>query len=160
MTEDIRRTLLFLLKDGHILLSKKKHGFGEGYYVGAGGKLHLGETIEQALIREAEEEIGITPLAYQKVAELDFIENADTEPWHMYVHTYIASEWQGEPIESEEMLPQWFRLEDIPYHSMWEDARQWLPLVLAGEHVKGSFTFDQDNKLIEHTITTTTEWRQ
>jgi NADH pyrophosphatase NudC (nudix superfamily) len=69
---DINRTLLFLQKDDQILLAMKKRGFGSDRYNGVGGKLEPGETIEQALIRECQEEIEVTPLSYRKVAEHDF----------------------------------------------------------------------------------------
>lgn len=159
MTDDTRRTLLILRRDGEILLAMKKRGFGEGLYNGVGGKLHLGETIEEAMVRETQEEINVTPLKYEKVAEFDFVQDANTDPWHMYMHTYVATEWEGEPVETEEMAPQWFPLDRIPYHKMWEDDPHWLPLVLAGEHVRGTFIFDEDNHLIEHRVEATTEWR-
>ncbi len=52
-------TLLFLLKDNHILLAMKKRGFGAGRWNGVGGKIEAGETIVQAAVRECFEEIGV-----------------------------------------------------------------------------------------------------
>ena len=119
---DIRRTLLFLRRDNEILLAMKKRGFGAGLYNGVGGKLEAGETIEQALLRETREEIFVVPMNYRQVAELDFIQDAETDsPWHMYVYAYLCDEWQGEPTESEEMAPEWFSLDEIPYDKMWQD---------------------------------------
>lgn len=150
---DIRRTLLLLRRDNEILLAMKKRGFGEGKWNGAGGKLEAGETIEQALVREAHEEINIIPMHYWQVAELDFIQDADTEdPWHMYIYAYICDEWQGDPSESEEMAPQWFALEDIPYTDMWQDDEFWLPMVLSSDKVTGIFTFDAKDELISHSV--------
>lgn len=150
---DIRRTLLFLRRDNEILLAMKKRGFGEGLYNGVGGKLEVGETIEQALLRETREEIGVVPMNYTKVAELDFIQDAQTDdPWHMYVYAYLCDEWQGEPAESEEMAPKWFALEDIPYSEMWQDDEFWLPMVLTGDKVTGMFTFDENDKLLSHSV--------
>lgn len=150
---DIRRTLLFLRRDNEILLAMKKRGFGEGKWNGVGGKLEPGETIEQALRRETIEEIGVTPMHYRQVAELDFIQDAETDtPWHMYIYAYICDEWQNEPSESEEMAPQWFALEDIPYAQMWQDDEFWLPMVLSGDKVTGMFTFDIDDKLLSHSV--------
>lgn len=149
---DIRRTLLFLVQDGQILLAMKKRGFGIGKLNGVGGKIEAGETIEQALVRECQEEINVTPLSWRPVAELDFIQDSTTEPWHMYVHAYIATEWSGEPSESEEMSPEWFNINDIPYDRMWDDDRYWLPLVLQDKLVYGSFTFDEADKMTAHDI--------
>ena len=151
---DIRRTLLFLRKDEKILLAMKKRGFGEGRWNGVGGKLEAGETIEQALVRECQEEIGVTPTHYWPVAEHDFIQDADVdEPWHMYVYAYLCDEWTGEPMESEEMKPKWFTLDKIPYDAMWDDDQYWLPQVLEGKLIRGKYTFDHNDKMTDHTVT-------
>lgn len=153
---DIRRTLIFLKRDDEILIAMKKRGFGKDKWNGAGGKIEPGETIEQALVREAREEIGVIPMNYWQVAELDFLQDAETEdPWHMYVYAYMCDEWEGEPTESEEMAPKWFKIEDIPYADMWEDDQFWLPQVLGGEKVVGLFKFDANDKLISHSLETT-----
>jgi len=39
--------------------------------------------------------------------------------------------------------PVWFRIEEVPYHEMWEDDKYWLPAVLRGEKVYGRFFFDR-----------------
>lgn len=150
---DIRRTLLFLRSGDHILLALKKRGFGEGKWNGAGGKLEAQETIEQALVRETIEEIGVTPIRWHAVAELDFIQDAETtDPWHMYVYAYLCDEWEGEPAESEEMMPKWFHVEDIPYGDMWGDDPFWLPYVLEDKKVVGEFTFDAQDELLTHQV--------
>jgi len=150
---DIRRTLLLLKRDDEILLAMKKRGFGEGKWNGVGGKLEPGETVTQALVRECREEIGVIPMNHWQVAELDFIQDAETEnPWHMYVYAYLCDEWEREPEESEEMRPQWFNIKDIPYANMWDDDEYWMPMVLSGDKVTGMFTFDADDKMISHSV--------
>ena len=99
-------TLLFLLKDDQILLAMKKRGFGADRYNGIGGKIDPGETVEQALIRECQEEIEVTPTKFHKVAEHDFTQTENDSPWRMYVHAYLCTEWEGEPKETEEMAPE------------------------------------------------------
>ena len=145
-------TLIFLRKENKILLAMKKRGFGSDRYNGVGGKIEPGETIEQALVRECREEIEVIPMNYWKVAEHDFIQDEGDDPWRMYVHVYLCDEWEGEPSETEEMAPEWFAIEDIPYDNMWEDDTYWLPQVLAGNKVYGEFTFDRDDKLLTHNV--------
>ncbi len=152
---DARRTLLFLIKDRQILLAMKKRGFGAGRWNGVGGKLDLGETLEQAVVRETQEEIEVTPTRYEKVAELDFYGGSEQEAWNMYVHAYLCTRWQGEPKETEEMAPKWYDISDIPYEKMWADDKHWLPVVLAGKNVKGTFWFNENDELIKHEITET-----
>jgi len=138
-------TLLFLFRNDEILLAKKKRGFGAGHWNGVGGKIEPNETIEQATIRECQEEIGVTPKQLEKVAVHDFIFPEDTE--NIKVHTFITKSWEGEPRETEEMAPQWFNVSDIPYTQMWDDDIVWLPLVLQGKKLKTAFTFDMDNRM-------------
>ena len=130
----------------------KKRGFWSNRFNVIGGKIDPGETIEQALIRETEEEIEVTPLHYWKVARHDFLqENGDT-PWRMIVHVYLCDEWVGEPTETEEMAPEWFTEADIPYDNMWEDDEFWLPQVLKGEKNEGVFHFDETDKLLSYDV--------
>lgn len=151
MTEKIC-TLIFLKKENQLLLAMKKRGFGSHMYNGVGGKIEAGETIEQALLRETREEIGVIPMHYWKVAEHDFVQDEGDDPWRMYVHVYLCDEWEGEPVETEEMAPEWFNIEDIPYEKMWQDDTYWLPQVLAGNKVYGEFTFDPANQLLTHNV--------
>ena len=55
------RTLLFLYKpkEKRILLAMKKRGFGEWKWNGVGGKLEGNETVQEAAVREAQEEISV-----------------------------------------------------------------------------------------------------
>lgn len=90
----------------------------------------------------------------EHVASLDFY--FPTEPidrnWNQQVITYLVRKWEGDPIETEEMKPQWFRTEEIPYDQMWSPDRYWLPKVLAGEKVKATFLFDDKQEVSEHEI--------
>ncbi len=146
-------TLLFLRKEGEILLAMKKRGFGANRFNGVGGKIESDETIEQALVRECQEEINVTPLKYEKVAEHDFVgKNKDGSKWQMYVHVYFCDKWEGEPVETEEMKPEWFNLQDIPYKNMWQDDEFWLPQVLADSKIFGVFTFDEKDNILSHNV--------
>lgn len=145
-------SLLFLRKDDQILLAMKKRGFGEGRWNGVGGKVEKGELVEQAMIREAQEEIGVTPTIYEKVADIRFDEYFKGQPALMHVHVYIATHWTGRPTESEEMAPKWFAIRDIPYKDMWSDDPFWLPKVLYGEKISADFKLDEHDVIIDYVI--------
>jgi mutator protein MutT len=128
----------------------KKRGFGANRWNGVGGKLEPGETMEQSLVRESQEEVGLTPLEWHKVAIHDFVMDEDTDnPWHMHVHAYICTTWSGEPAESEEMAPQWFQLAGIPYDDMWSDDIVWLPLVLRDKLLRCTFHLDANEVMTD-----------
>lgn len=140
-------TLCFLVTGREILLGMKKTGFGQGKYNGFGGKIEQGETIQQATVRELEEESGIKVKEEQLelVGTLDFIFPASPQLRHD-VHIFLARTWQGQPVETEEMKPQWFLFSDIPYSEMWQDDLYWLPKALAGEKIAGTVLFADNNE--------------
>lgn len=140
----LETTLLLLRKDDEVLLAMKKRGFGEGNFNGVGGKLKDGESPEQAMIRETEEEIGIIPINYEKVGILDFIEFYKGEKENVVVHLYTATEWNGEIKESEEMRPRWFNINEVPYDKMFPDDKHWLPILLEGKKFNAFFEFDEE----------------
>lgn len=143
-------TLLFLRRDGGILLAMKKRGFGVDKWNGVGGKVEEGETYEQAAIRECEEEIGVTPRSLKPAGELYFRDLPDVEH---YCHIYTTTEWEGDPHETEEMRPQWFTVSEIPFDKMWVDDKFWMPLLLDDKLFKGNVTVEGD-KIREQEINT------
>lgn len=133
-------TLVVVHDDEKILLGYKKRGFGAGRWNGFGGKLNDGETLEQAAHRELEEEIGITANSLQSRGQIVFTFEDGHEP--VEVNIFTLESFLGEPVESEEMRPQWYLHADIPYSEMWPDDGFWLPLVLQGKNVTGAVHFD------------------
>ena len=139
-------TLCFLVdaQKQRVLLGMKKRGFGSGKYNGFGGKVKPGETIEAAAARELREEAGVNCSGLSKAGELAFFFPQKKE-WNQTVHVFIASAWEGEPVESDEMKPRWFDCGALPFDSMWPDDPHWLPLVLRGKKVRAEFRFTQDS---------------
>ena len=148
----IETTLLLLRKSNQILLAMKKRGFGQGKFNGVGGKLELNETPEMAMIREAQEEIYVTPTSYEKVGIMEFFEYFKGSKENIVFHLFTATDWDGEPQESDEMKPQWFDIDKIPYDKMFEDDRYWMPYVLEGKKINGFFEFDENWKMLSHKI--------
>lgn len=139
-------TLCLLMKDNQVLLAMKKRGFGQGLWNGVGGKLNEGETVEEAVIRETKEEIGVIPTILERVATIDFL-FSDKPEWDQQMCVFKATNWEGEPQESEEMKPQWFQIDKIPLDQMWEADTHWLPKVLEGVKLKANFVYTSDQKL-------------
>ena len=82
------------------------------------------------------------------MAHLTFLFPAKPD-WSQVVHAFLATKWDGNPAESAEMIPAWFAIDDIPFQQMWQDVYHWLPRVLAGERIRASFTFKEDNETVD-----------
>lgn len=132
-------TLMFVVQDGKVLLIKKLRGIGMGKINGPGGKIDPGETPAECVIRECQEELHITPLNAIKMGELWF---AMSDIPDIHCHVYMASEFTGEPTATDEAIPLWTPLAEIPWGKMWEDDKYWLPHMLKGHKFLGRFVFE------------------
>jgi 8-oxo-dGTP pyrophosphatase MutT (NUDIX family) len=140
-------TLCFLVKENKVLLGMKKRGFGNGKWNGLGGKIEAGETAEDAAVREIWEESRIRAEKndLERVAEIDFM-FCDNPRLNNHTFVYILKTWNGEPMETEEMRPELFQRDMLPFEEMWSSDVHWIPLVLAGRKIRASVRFkDKDN---------------
>ena len=145
-------TLLLLVQDepiSKVLLGFKKVGFGKGKFTGIGGKVEEGETIETATVREMWEETGVTVAQkhLQSAGNITFFFPSKPD-WNLIIHVFLTKHWQGTPTESNEIIPQWFNVNELPLDTMWADAPYWYHRVLKGEKIKATFTFHSDNETI------------
>jgi 8-oxo-dGTP diphosphatase len=144
-----RTTLCYPIVDGSVLLAMKKRGFGAGKWNGAGGKLQEQETPEQACRRETKEEIGVELEGLEYRGDIEFLVEEKPE-WNQICSIFVATGIVGTPQESEEMRPDWFALESIPYAEMWADDPIWLPGVLAGGMVSLRIFFDVEGAVLRY----------
>lgn len=143
-----RATLLFVIRDGRVLLIRKKRGLGAGKINGPGGRREPGETPLDCAIREVEEELCVTPTGVETRGQLFF---QFTDGYSIYVDVFSASDCDGDPKETDEAIPLWTDLEQIPYNEMWADDLLWLPLMLEGTPFSGRFIFDGD-VMLDHEV--------
>lgn len=155
-TAKVPATLVFVIRDGKILLIDKKTGFGKGKVNGPGGKLENGETPEACAARECFEELGITVsnLQYCGQHRFQFVDGLSIHVW-----VYKTTEYEGIPTESIEARPLWVPVDEIPYDQMWEDDGIWLPMLLRDELFHGRWIFDGD-KMLEYELLTDTDQEQ
>lgn len=105
---------VMIVKDGMVLLAKRKGSHGAGEYAFPGGHLEYMESFEACARRETLEECGIdiANIRYQFVANV-----AAYAPKH-YVHIGLLAEWQGgTPIvlEPEASGPwEWYPMDRLP----------------------------------------------
>ena len=101
-----------ILRDerGRVLLMQRLPGKHlAGLWEFPGGKVEEGETVEQALIRELDEELGIEVRACASVISL---------PWHypgksVRLHALRVTDWAGEPRAREGHPLRWIRVDEM-----------------------------------------------
>lgn len=143
-------TLVLVVQPGRVLLGMKKRGFGVGKWNGFGGKVQPGEDIEAAARRELLEESGLTVDALEKIGNIKFEFVGETQL--LDVHIFRADAYNGEPTESDEMRPQWFETDKIPFSQMWADDSMWFPLMLQKKKFAGYFKFQGHDVILSHTL--------
>ncbi|HEX9031138.1 MAG TPA: 8-oxo-dGTP diphosphatase [Streptosporangiaceae bacterium] len=146
----IRTCLCLIIRpasDGgrEVLLGFKKTGFGAGRWVGIGGHVEDGEEFADAAAREVAEESSliVEAAALTHMASLNFM-FPSRPSWDQVAEVFVATDFAGEPAESDELIPRWFADTALPLDGMWDDARYWLPLVLAGQRIVADVTFAPD----------------
>ncbi len=143
-------TLMFVQRHREVLLIRKKRGLGAGKINGPGGRIEPGETPEECAIRETQEELLIDPIGVKPRGQLFFHAEDDMPRIHAYI--FVASEFRGVPSETDEAIPLWVSIDELPFDEMWDDDRLWLGEVLEGRSVTGRFTFEGESLLDHHVV--------
>ena len=95
-----------LVRENKVLLARRSPG-RKAYpnlWSFPGGHVEQDETLEQALVREAREEIGIVPVSY---AAVDRIPDPNMPATY---HMFLVTGWEGEPtiLDDEHTELRWF----------------------------------------------------
>jgi len=143
-----KATLLFVRRDDELLLIRKRRGLGAGKINAPGGRLDDGEKARDGAIREVREEVCVTPIDPDHRGELLF---QFVDGYSIHVWVFLATAHRGEACPTDEAIPIWTPIEEIPYDEMWADDRIWLPEMLAGRRFHGRFIFDGD-RMIDHEL--------
>lgn len=135
-----------------VLLGEKGRGLGQGRVVGPGGKVSPGESHHDAAAREVFEEVGLSVATDNLNHRATLTYPFPDRPEHSQrSFVFTATEWEGEPHNTDELTPQWYSLESIPWEKMWDDAKMWLPKVFAGEFVEATLTIGPGDQVVDQT---------
>lgn len=143
-------TLVMIAKDDQLLLGMKKRGFGAGWWNGFGGKVEEGESLEDAARREVREEVGLEVSALIPRGTLYF--EFEGEDKVQEVHLFEGREFTGEPLETDEMKPDWFNASNIPYDNMWPGDDKWMPVYMEGRNINCRIRFSKDKKVLSYNL--------
>jgi 8-oxo-dGTP diphosphatase len=99
-------------QDGRVLIAQRPEGKAlAGLWEFPGGKVEMGEAPEATLIRELQEELGITvkepclaPLTFASFAYPDF---------HLLMPLYVCRRWEGVVIAREHQALKWVRPNEL-----------------------------------------------
>lgn len=111
----------FLRKDGKILVGQRPENNSlAGQWEFPGGKIETGETPEQALARELNEELGIE-------AEVGDLKLACTHSYGdvgILILFYEILYWKGEPRAKHHMMLEWIHPEELHHRNIPEANRK------------------------------------
>jgi 8-oxo-dGTP diphosphatase len=103
--------------DRRVLIAQRPEGKPlAGLWEFPGGKLEAGESPEAALIRELEEELGISTQT-ACLAPLSFASHS-YENFHLLMPLYVCRKWQGVPEAREHAALKWVRPQALRDFSM------------------------------------------
>lgn len=115
-------------QDGRILIAKRPDGKSmAGLWEFPGGKVELGETPEQALVRELSEELGIktwnsclAPMTFASHAYKDF---------HLLMPLFVCRKWEGIVIPKEEQELKWVYSSELKNYPMPPADKPLIPIL-------------------------------
>ncbi|HVW56377.1 MAG TPA: 8-oxo-dGTP diphosphatase MutT [Rhizobiaceae bacterium] len=104
-------------RDGRVLIAQRPAGKAlAGLWEFPGGKVEAGETPEDALIRELEEELGIVTKK-ACLAPFTFASHR-YETFHLLMPLYICRQFSGTPAAREGQALKWVRPKDMRSYPM------------------------------------------
>lgn len=122
-------TLCYVEQDGKYLMllrNKKKQDENAGKWIGVGGKFEEGESPQDCLLREVQEETGLRLTQYRFRGIVTFVSDQyETE----YMHLFTAHGFEGELIPCDEGELRWVEKEEVLSLPLWEGDREFLRLL-------------------------------
>jgi 8-oxo-dGTP diphosphatase len=148
----ILATLCYIKRDGYTLMvyrNKKANDIHEGKWNGLGGKFEAGETPEECIKREVQEEAGLV-IENPRLHGLLMFPKFKGNDWYVFVFT--ATEFSGELIDSPEGKLEWIPNEKITSLSLWESDHIFMPWIREGKFFSAKFEYE-GNKMIRYDVT-------
>lgn len=146
----ILATLVYCLRDGEVLLLRRRKEPFAGLWVAPGGKIEPGESPVDGAVRELHEETGLR--AAHPVLRGVIKETAPRDDWQWLLFAYVVRDFDGDLVsENREGSLRWWPVADWPRIPMpAADLRFFAPVVLgAGAPHEPTFHYDADLHLLD-----------
>ncbi len=138
-------TLCYLKHDGHTLMvyrNRKPNDIHAGKWNGLGGKFEAGETPEECIRREVQEESGLV-IQNPHLHGLLMFPKFKGNDWYVFVFT--ATEFSGELIaEGPEGTLEWVADEKVLGLNLWESDHIFMPWIREGKFFSAKFEYQGD----------------
>ncbi len=152
----LQGTIVFVVKDGKVLLARKKLVLGIGKWNGYGGKLdiEIDKDFLHCAVREFGEESGGATIKRGDLEQVALVTFHNGDKFEFTCYIYIASDLKGFPTETDEMgEPTWFPIDRIPpKEDFMESDYFWIPRVLSGEKLLGDIWYDGEFHLTKRGV--------
>jgi 8-oxo-dGTP diphosphatase len=138
-------TLCYIRQNNKTLMMhrvKKKNDIHQDKWNGLGGKFLPGETPEECVVREIEEESGLHIIKPELKGILTFPEFSDGEDWYVFV--FVARQFEGKLIESTEGVLQWIDDDLLLNLNLWEGDRFFIEWLEKDAFFSGKFYYKND----------------
>lgn len=146
-------TLCYVRSGGRTLMlhrNKKPGDVHKDKWNGLGGKLEPGESPDECVLREVEEEAGLRLLDPRLRGVLTFPHFAKGEDWVVFVYT--ATRYEGTLLHaSAEGALEWVDDAKVPGLNLWEGDRVFLPWLDGERFFSAKFVY-RDGKLAGHDV--------
>ena len=123
-------TLCYLKRDNQYLMLhrvKKENDASHDKWIGVGGKCEANESPDECMLREVQEETGLTVSSWRYRGIVTFI--SDVWPCE-YMHLFTATEWHGNEIVCDEGDLQWVDKSLLFNLNLWEGDKIFLRLLM------------------------------
>ena len=113
-----------VIRDGMVLLIRRGKPPLHGRWVVPGGTVELGESLEQALVREMREETGLEVVPLEVLTVFDRIErDGDRVVYHYVIVDYLCRWLGGEARAASDALEAaWAAMDDLPRYDLPQKA--------------------------------------
>ncbi|MGM5483140.1 MAG: NUDIX hydrolase [Nanobdellota archaeon] len=145
-------TLCYIKYKGKTLMLhrvKKENDMHEGKWNGLGGKFEAGETPEECVIREIREECGLILKNPVLKGIITFPKFDGLYDWRVFV--FVAKDFTGEIIESNEGNLKWIDDEKLLDLNLWDGDKIFLKWLNRTGFFSAKFIYD-NGSLIDHNV--------